>query len=234
MSFALGAFFAGMVMRESELSHRAVDESLPLRDAFAVLFFRSVGMLFDPATLVNEPLHVFVVVLIIVLGKSIAAFFIVLACPLPAQHGADGVGEPRADRRVLVHPAGMGCRSNCFHRRAAPDPGRSIDFDGGQPAAVRGCRAAAEMDPRGARHSPAGSTCQTTSAAALPMTVDQALLHQHVVLVGYGRVGARIGESLREHRIPFVVAEQNRELFEQLRAPDGIWRCRVTPPSPSC
>jgi len=79
VSLALGAFFAGMVLSESELSHRAAQESLPLRDAFAVLFFVSVGMLFDPSILVAKPLQVLAVVLIIVLGKSLAAFLIVLS-----------------------------------------------------------------------------------------------------------------------------------------------------------
>ncbi|MDB5559735.1 MAG: sodium:proton antiporter, partial [Enterovirga sp.] len=79
VSFALGAFFAGMVLAESELSHRAAQETLPLRDAFAVLFFVSVGMLFDPMILVRDPLPVLATVLIIVVGKSIAAYGIVRA-----------------------------------------------------------------------------------------------------------------------------------------------------------
>ena len=83
VSFALGAFFAGMVMRESELSHRAADESLPLRDAFSVLFFVSVGMLFDPQMLVREPLRVLVVLAIIIAGKTLAAFALVLAFRYP-------------------------------------------------------------------------------------------------------------------------------------------------------
>jgi monovalent cation:H+ antiporter-2, CPA2 family len=83
VSFALGAFFAGMVMRESEFSHRAAEESLPLRDAFAVLFFVSVGMLFDPMVLVEQPLRVLVVVAIIVVGKSLAALALVLLFRYP-------------------------------------------------------------------------------------------------------------------------------------------------------
>ena len=79
VSFALGAFFAGMVMRESEFSHRAAEESLPLRDAFAVLFFVSVGMLFDPQVLLDRPLQVIAVVLVIMLGKTVAAALLVLA-----------------------------------------------------------------------------------------------------------------------------------------------------------
>ena len=83
VSFALGAFFAGMVMRESDLSHRAASDSLPLQDAFSVLFFVSVGMLFDPQVLVREPIRVLAVLAIVILGKSLAAFAIVLAFRYP-------------------------------------------------------------------------------------------------------------------------------------------------------
>src|SRR5690606_18800211 len=79
VSFALGAFFAGMVLNESELSHKAANDSLPLRDAFAVLFFVSVGMLFDPNILVEQPLQVLATAFIIIFGKSLAAYLIVRA-----------------------------------------------------------------------------------------------------------------------------------------------------------
>ncbi|MBA1846165.1 cation:proton antiport protein, partial [Escherichia coli] len=77
VSFALGAFFAGMVLNESELSHRAAHDTLPLRDAFAVLFFVSVGMLFDPLILIQQPLAVLATLAIILFGKSVAALFLV-------------------------------------------------------------------------------------------------------------------------------------------------------------
>ncbi len=83
VSFALGAFFAGMVLRESDLSHRAAEESLPLRDAFSVLFFVSVGMLFDPMVLVESPFKVLAVVAVIIFGKSLAAMLLVLALRYP-------------------------------------------------------------------------------------------------------------------------------------------------------
>ena len=119
MSFALGAFFAGMMMRESEFSHRAADESLPLRDAFSVLFFVSVGMLFDPRVLVDEPLQVLAVVAIIMIGKSLAAVALVLAFRYPLNTRADGRREPRADRRVLVHPGrARASRWGCCRPRA--------------------------------------------------------------------------------------------------------------------
>src|SRR5690606_6155367 len=85
VSLALGAFFAGMMMSESELSHRAAEESLPLRDAFSVLFFVSVGMLFDPLSLVEHPLPVLATLFIIVIGKSVAAFLIVKAFKHPVR-----------------------------------------------------------------------------------------------------------------------------------------------------
>jgi CPA2 family monovalent cation:H+ antiporter-2 len=85
VSFALGAFFAGVVISESEVSQRAASDALPLQDAFAVLFFVSVGMLFDPAVLVQKPLQVLLVVLIILVGKSAAAFAIVLAFRHPVR-----------------------------------------------------------------------------------------------------------------------------------------------------
>jgi len=84
VSFALGAFFAGMVLRESRFSHRAAEETLPLRDAFAVLFFVSVGMLFDPQVLVEAPLKVLAVVAIVMIGKSLAAAALVRLLRLPA------------------------------------------------------------------------------------------------------------------------------------------------------
>jgi CPA2 family monovalent cation:H+ antiporter-2 len=77
VSFALGAFLAGVVLNESPVSHRAAEEALPLRDAFAVLFFVSVGMLLDPSFLVEQPLAVVLVTLLVVVAKSVAAFAIV-------------------------------------------------------------------------------------------------------------------------------------------------------------
>ena len=218
VSFALGAFFAGMVMRESELSHRAADESLPLRDAFAVLFFVSVGMLFDPATLVNEPLHVFVVVLIIVLGKSISAFFIVLAFRYPLNTALTVSASLAQIGEFSFILAGMG-----LSLKLLPPEGQHLILVGALISMAVNPLVFAAVEPlqkwiRARSAFARRLDLSDDPLAALPMTVDQALLHQHVVLVGYGRVGARIGESLRERRIPFVVAEQNRELVEQLRA----------------
>ena len=149
VSFALGAFFAGMMMRESEFAHRAADESLPLRDAFAVLFFVSVGMLFDPAVVWNEPLKLLAVVAIIMLGKTACGGGAGAAVPLPAQHRTDRGCEPGADRRVLVHPRrpGRGAQPDAG---GGPEPGAGgrAHFDCGQLGAVLGGGAAAGLGAR--------------------------------------------------------------------------------------
>ncbi len=90
-SLALGAFLAGVVLNESELSHRAGIEALPLRDAFAVLFFVSVGMLFDPSVLVDQPVRVAMIVTAVIVGKALAAFIIVTGLGYGLQ---DGVSRP--------------------------------------------------------------------------------------------------------------------------------------------
>src|SRR5690606_32069382 len=82
---ALGAFFAGMMIKESDLAHEVTEKALPFQDAFAVLFFVSVGMLFNPMILMEQPWHVLATVLIIMFGKSIAAFVIVLLFRYPAK-----------------------------------------------------------------------------------------------------------------------------------------------------
>jgi len=83
VSLSLGAFFAGVVINQSDHSHRAAKELQPLEDAFAVLFFVSVGMLFDPVILVRQPLQILAVVAIVIFGKSLVAFLIVLAFRYP-------------------------------------------------------------------------------------------------------------------------------------------------------
>jgi CPA2 family monovalent cation:H+ antiporter-2 len=87
VSYALGAFLAGVVLNGSPLGHRVANQLLPFRDAFAVLFFVAVGMAFDPSTLVRQPLAMAATVAIVVVGKSIAAFLIVIALRQPARTG---------------------------------------------------------------------------------------------------------------------------------------------------
>jgi CPA2 family monovalent cation:H+ antiporter-2 len=220
VSFALGAFFAGMVLRESELSHRAAEESLPLRDAFSVLFFVSVGMLFDPGVLIEHPLQVLAAVAVIVLGKSVAAFLLVLALRYPLNTAITvsaslaQIGEFSFILTALGMSLGL-----------LPELGQNLILAGAiisiaiNPLLFKlaeplqhWLRSKSDM-ARKLERSP-------DPLAELPMTVPQEKLRDQVVLVGYGRVGRRIADALTERGIHFVVAEQNRELVDQLRKRD--------------
>jgi CPA2 family monovalent cation:H+ antiporter-2 len=221
VSFALGAFFAGMVMRESEFSHRAAEESLPLRDAFAVLFFVSVGMLFDPWVLLERPLQVLAVVGIILVGKSLAAAALVLALRYPlgtALTVSASLAQIGEFSFILV---GLGLSLGLL-----PPEGQSL--------VLAGALISIALNPLVFRYTaPMRAWLLRTSQfarrleqrddplAELPMSTHERFLSRQVVLVGYGRVGRRVAAALTEAGLPFVVAEQNRELVEKLRA-DGV------------
>lgn len=217
VSFALGAFFAGMMMRESEFSHRAADESLPLRDAFAVLFFVSVGMLFDPAVIVQQPLKLALVVLIIMLGKTLAAIALVLLFRYPLNTALTvGVSLAQIGEFSFIL-AGMGVALGLL-----PPQGQSLVLAGALVSIAANPALFAGVEPARrwilARSALARRLEQREDPlAALPMSTDQRVLQDQVVLVGYGRVGRRIAHSLDERRIPYVVVEQNREIVESLR-----------------
>jgi CPA2 family monovalent cation:H+ antiporter-2 len=217
VSFALGAFFAGMVMRESPLSYRAAEESLPLRDAFSVLFFVSVGMLFDPQVLISEPIHAIVVVAIIVFGKSLAAFFLVLLFRYPlntaltVSAGLAQIGEFSFILASLGVTLGL-----------LPTEGQSLILAGAIISIALNPLVFRAIDPAQVWIRARSKLAQTLERpddplAVLPMTVDLNRLTGQVVLVGYGRVGRRIGEALTANGISFVVAEENREIVEKLR-----------------
>jgi len=217
VSFALGAFFAGMVMRESALSHRAADESLPLRDAFAVLFFVSVGMLFDPAMLVNEPLRVLVVVAIIIVGKTVAAFFLVLAFRYPLNTALTVSASLAQIGEFSFILAGLGVNLGILSEQ-----GQSLILAGALISIALNPLVFKAIEPAQVWIRSRSKLARTLERpddplAELPMTVDQNQLTAQVVLVGYGSVGRRIGEMLRERGVPFVVAEQNREIVQKLR-----------------
>ena len=218
VSFALGAFFSGMMMRESEFSHRAAEESLPLRDAFSVLFFVSVGMLFEPQVLVDAPLKVLAVVAIVMLGKTVAAVALVLAFRYPL-NTALTVGASLAQiGEFSFILAGLGVTLGLL-----PIEGQSLILAGALISIALNSLVFAAIAPAQkwlrARSALAQDLERSTDPLAeLPATVDQSLLTGQVVLVGYGRVGRRIASVLDAQGIAYVVAEQNRELVEQLRA----------------
>jgi CPA2 family monovalent cation:H+ antiporter-2 len=217
VSFALGAFFAGMVMRESEFSHRAAAESLPLRDAFAVLFFVAVGMLFDPAVLVEHPLHVLGVVAIIILGKAAAAMVLVLAFRYPLNTALTVAASLAQIGEFSFILAGLGLSLGLL-----PAAGMSLILAGALISIALNPFVFATISPIRSwllerSELARGLERRVDPFAELPMSTERRFLEGQVVLVGYGRVGRRIAEALNEHAIPYVVAEQNREQVENLR-----------------
>ncbi|AVS84686.1 YbaL family putative K(+) efflux transporter [Paracidovorax avenae] len=217
VSFALGAFFAGMVMRESEFAHRAAQETLPLRDAFAVLFFVSVGMLFDPRVLLERPLQVLAVVAIIIFGKTFAAAALVLAFRYPLNTALTVSASLAQIGEFSFILVGLGASLGLL-----PPEGASL--------VLAGALFSIALNPILFRAiAPLQNWLRARSAwarqlelrddplAELPESTHQRYLARQVVLVGYGRVGRRIAAALAARDIPFVVAEQNRELVEWLR-----------------
>jgi len=235
VSLALGAFFAGMIMSESELSHQAAEESLPLRDAFSVLFFVSVGMLFDPASLVDNTWPVLATLFIIVIGKSVAAFLIVVAFGYPigtaliisaslAQIGefsfilADlGVGLellPEQGRdlilagailSILLNPLAFGIIGR-FQPWLEERLGKKPEVKAAGPATEPGKLA-----------TPSPRTTKLDEDDAPKPTK----LTGHTILVGYGRVGSLVASALRQAGQPFLVIEDADKTITRLRA-DGV------------
>jgi CPA2 family monovalent cation:H+ antiporter-2 len=220
VSFALGAFFAGMVLRESELSHRAAQETLPLRDAFSVLFFVSVGMLFDPRVLVDSPLEVLGVVAVILVGKSLAAFILVLALRYPLNTAITVSASLAQIGEFSFILAALGISLGLL-----PQMGQNLILAGAiisiavNPlmfklvAPLQNWLRAKSERARKLERSP-------DPLAELPMTVTHERLTGQVVLVGYGRVGKRIAQELDRQGVHYVVAEQNRDIVEDLRRRD--------------
>ena len=218
VSFALGAFLAGMVLRESQFSQRAANEILPLRDAFAVLFFVAVGMLFDPQVLIEHPLKVVATVAIIVFANSfIAAIFVMLMryplnTALTVSAGLAQIGEFSFILAALGLSLGL-----------LPPEGHSLILAGALISIALNPLLFAVIGPvqlwLRARSKLARDLERTNDPlAALPQSTERKYLANQVVLVGYGRVGRHIAEALTKAGIPFVVAEENREIVERLRA----------------
>jgi CPA2 family monovalent cation:H+ antiporter-2 len=217
ISFALGAFFAGMVMGESALSHRAAEESLPLRDAFAVLFFVSVGMLFQPDVILEQPWQLAVVVAIILFGNPLAAALLVLAFRYPLNTALTVSASLAQIGEFSFILAALGLSLGLL-----PPEGQSLIVAGALVSIALNPFVFKAVDPLMAwmrSHSAMARRMERREdpLGELPATVDLEHLTGQVVIVGYGRVGRRIGEALTAHGVPFVVAEQNREIVERLR-----------------
>jgi monovalent cation:H+ antiporter-2, CPA2 family len=225
VSFALGAFFAGMVLRESEFSQRAAEQTLPLQDAFAVLFFVSVGMLFDPQVLVERPLQVLATVAIIVLGKSLAAALLVLILRYSIKTALTVSASLAQIGEFSFILAGLGVTLGLL-----PKEGQSLILAGAlisialnpflfslanliQGWFLKNPRIAMRLEPA------------QNPLKEFPLTTDAKYLSKQVVLVGWGRVGKHIAKELTEQGVPFVVAEENREFVEMLRRSNvpAVW-----------
>jgi CPA2 family monovalent cation:H+ antiporter-2 len=208
VSFALGAFFAGMILSESPLSHRAAEESLPLRDAFAVLFFVSVGMLFDPGIVLRAPLALIATIAIILFGKSLAAWLIVRAFGKPDQVALTISASLAQIGEFSFILAGLG-----VSLKLLPEQGRDLILAGAifsivlNPVMFKLVDRIAPPDPAPAKPKPAEAAPapQPEAPAAVPepepapapeRDIAPTALNDHIVVVGYGRVGSLLGAGL--------------------------------------
>ena len=230
VSLALGAFFAGMMLAESELSQRAAQETLPLRDAFAVLFFVSIGMLFDPSILVNQPLQVLATVFIIVIGKSVAAFGIVLLFRRPV-----GTALTISASLAQIGEFSFILASMGVSLAILPKEGQDLILAGALISIVLNpvvfwavdlakprfeAKAAARRGEPELRVEPSDSTI-VAEGSVLPEVeldvpdpedadaVQPTRQKDHTILVGFGRVGRVVGQGLHDAGAPLVVIEDS-------------------------
>ena len=210
VSFALGAFFAGMVLNESELSHRAAQDTLPLRDAFAVLFFVSVGMLFDPMILLREPLAVLASLAIIIFGKSAAAFILVRMFGHSKRTALTISVSPAQIGEFAFILAGLGISLGLMSEH-----GRNLVLAGAILSIMLNPLLFTLLDRYLAKN-------ETMEDLILEEAVEEEKqipvdLCNHALLVGYGRVGSLLGAKLHAEGIPLVVIENSRPRVEALR-----------------
>lgn len=217
VSFALGAFFAGMMIKESELSHEVADKALPFQDAFAVLFFVAVGMLFQPMIMITEPLRVLAVVAIIIVGKSVAAFLIVLVCRYPVKTALTVSASLAQIGEFSFILAGLGVVYNLL-----PEEGYSLILAGALISITLNPLTFHSIDVvyRFILRQPWLNQLFSVKEDDLAHLegAERRALKELVVLVGYGRVGNYICENLASTDLDLVVIDLNRERVETLRA----------------
>lgn len=217
VSMALGAFFAGMVVKDSDFSHRAEEETLPLREIFAILFFVAVGMLFDPRILVEQPVHVLAVVAIIMVGKTIAAMALVLLFRYPI-NTALTVGASLAqigEFSFILATLGVSLKLLSLE-------GQNLILAGALISITLNSFVFSAIEPvqrwiRERSHLARLLERSGDPLAMLPDEVSQDYLRDQVVIVGHGEVGRRITKQLMAEDIKVVIAEENREIVENLR-----------------
>ena len=217
VSFALGAFLAGVMLNESKLSHQAASDSLPMRDAFAVLFFVAVGMLFDPHILIEQPLAILATFLIIVLGNSFCGFIVarVFREPLQTQLtlsvGLAQIGEFSFILAALGVSLGL-----------LSEDARNLILAAALLSIIVNPMFFVLLDRWSARHEAQNRVASESSLRAEEedLLPDRALIPvaNHIVLIGYGRVGSRVGPALQQHGTPLVLIDSNRDHCIDARA----------------
>ena len=210
MSFALGAFVAGAVVSESELSHRAAADALPLQDAFAVLFFVSVGLLFDQRVLVDHPGQVLAVLGVIVVGKLIVSFFVLRLLAQPGRSAltlASSLAQIGEFSFILI---ALGVSLGLLGRetQALVVAGSLVSITLNQPLSAWLARALGRFDRE-----------TRLPTLELPATIENEFggLTGHVVLVGFGRVGSTVTEALDRAGITHIVVEEQPRVVAGLR-----------------
>jgi monovalent cation:H+ antiporter-2, CPA2 family len=209
VSLALGAFFAGMMLRESPLSQRAAQESLPLRDAFAVLFFVSVGMLFDPFSVMRNPWPLAATLFVILVGKSVAAFLIVIVFRHPVSTALTISASLAQIGEFSFILAELGVASKLL-----PKEGRDLILAGAISSIMLNPLVFAAVDWL-TRRLEQRSAPSPVSVAPEPIPATE--LTDHTILVGYGRVGALVGTTLKQRQLPFLAIEAADGLLAKLK-----------------
>ncbi len=210
VSFALGAFFAGMLLNESELSHKAANDSLPMRDAFAVLFFVSVGMLFNPSIMVEQPLLVLATLAIIVLGNAVVAFAIVRLLKLPKLTALTISVSLSQIGEFSFILAGLG-----LAEKMLPQQGHDLILAGALLSIIANPFLFAWLDRWQQRQAPDAVPVATPEEVLADVPAD---IGSHAIVVGYGRVGRDLARLLRDRGVPLVLIENDPDRVQQARA----------------
>jgi CPA2 family monovalent cation:H+ antiporter-2 len=213
VSFALGAFFAGTILHESPLSQRAAEESLPLRDAFAVLFFVSVGMLFDPGILLRHPGLVAGALVIILICNPLVAFLITLAYRRPLWTALTLAVSLAQIGEFSFILAGLGLALGLL-----PKEGRDLILAAAILSIFANPALFAALERFRPKTKPRPAPKAEEEPAAEPEELPVTKLTDHAIVVGFGRVGSAVGEGLKGNGQPFVVIDDRQEIAGELRA----------------
>ncbi|KAF1711128.1 Kef family K(+) transporter [Pseudoxanthomonas kalamensis DSM 18571] len=202
VSFALGAFFAGMLLNESELSHKAAADSLPLRDAFAVLFFVAVGMLFNPAILLEQPWQVLGVLLVIYGGQSLVAFGVMRLYRQPMDSSLTVAASLSQIGEFSFILAALGLGLGIL-----PKAGHDLVLAGALVSIILNPLLFALLDRRQSRQLAEAPQ----EAEPEPLPGPSLELEGHAIVIGYGRVGSELAEVLRERGVPVLIIDADRD-----------------------